>query len=65
MKGPGPSIKEDMRKAVKVSGKGPKDFGSRRTGPLIFQRERFWHLGNWGFKRQRTRGMLASWFPES
>jgi hypothetical protein len=39
MKGPGPSIKEDTWKAVKVSGKGPKDFGSRRTGPLISQRE--------------------------
>jgi hypothetical protein len=64
-KGPRPSIKEDTWKAVKGLGKGPKDFGSRRTGSLISQRERFWHFRNQGFERQRTGGTLSSQFPES
>jgi hypothetical protein len=58
MKGPGPSIKEDTWKAVKGSGKGPKYFGSRRSGPLISQRDIFQHFGNRGFKRQRTGGNI-------
>jgi hypothetical protein len=40
-KGPGSSIKEETWRAVKGLRKGPKDFDSRRTAPLISQRERF------------------------
>jgi hypothetical protein len=42
--------REDTWKVVKGSRKGPKYFGSRRTGPLISQRERFRHFRNQDWK---------------
>jgi hypothetical protein len=51
VKGPGPSIKEDTWKVVKVSGKGPERFRFQEDWAIDLSEGEIWHFGNRGFER--------------